>query len=141
MTKKYIAPTQEAGAQFFSKPINGEVIMLNLLKFKDIADYSAHQELDDGNEITGRAAYQRYIDQTLPLLKEKGGDIIFSGEGSSYLIGPTDETWDLVLLIKQQSLSSLVEMVNDTRYQSILGHRDAALEDSRLLPLIENDAT
>lgn len=141
MSKKYIAPTQEAGAELFSRQIVGEVVMLNLLKFKDIADYSEHPELHDGLEITGREAYQRYIDQTLPLLKEKGGEIIFSGDSGSFLIGPPDEKWDLVLLIKQQSLANLMSMANDPKYKSILGHRDAALEDSRLLPLVENATT
>jgi len=140
MPKKFIAPTQEAGAELFSRQIDGEVIMLNLLKFKDIADYSEHPELDDGKRITGREAYKRYIEQTLPLLKEKGGEIMFMGEGGNYLIGPANEAWDLVLLIKQKSLANLMAMVNDKKYRSILGHRDAALEDSRLLPLIENVA-
>ena len=141
MSKNYIEPTQEAGAKFFSRQIGGEVIMLNLLNFKDIADYSDHPELDDGKKITGKEAYQKYMNQTLPLLKEKGGEIIFSGEGGNYLIGPPNKTWDLVLLIKQQSLSNLMAMANDKKYKSILGHRDAALEDSRLLPLIENTIT
>ena len=42
----YFEPTQEAGAALFRRQINGAVVMLNLLRFRDTADYSEHPELD-----------------------------------------------------------------------------------------------
>ena len=40
MDEKYLMPTQEAGRKFVMRQIEGNVIMLNLLRFRDIADYS-----------------------------------------------------------------------------------------------------
>jgi len=40
MTVRFLDVTQEAGAALFARNITGEVIMLNLLGFRDVADYS-----------------------------------------------------------------------------------------------------
>jgi hypothetical protein len=36
----YLEPTQSSGRSFVSRQIAGEVVMLNLLRFRDYADYS-----------------------------------------------------------------------------------------------------
>jgi hypothetical protein len=41
----FLEVSQEAGAALFARNIPGEVVMLNLLRFRDIADYSANPEL------------------------------------------------------------------------------------------------
>lgn len=137
MTERYLDVSQEAGAALFRRQIQGAVIMLNLLRFRDIADYSASPEIAPPEPISGREAYQKYIDLTLPLLTKTGGDILFLGDGGSYLIGPQDERWDLVMLIRQNSLQDFMSFSSNQEYQIVLGHRTAALEDSRLLPLVE----
>jgi hypothetical protein len=73
----------------------------------------------------------------LPFLKESGGNIVFLGKGGRYLIGPQDEQWDLVMLIRQKSLSDFMTFASNQEYLAGLGHRTAALVDSRLLPIIE----
>jgi hypothetical protein len=137
MTEHFLEPTQESGAALFSRNITGEVVMLNLLRFRDVADYSANPELRPGEPISGREAYQKYIDHTLPFLRESGGDLVFLGEGGKYLIGPQEEQWDLVMLVRQASLSNFMAFASNQDYLAGIGHRTAALEDSRLLPLVE----
>jgi hypothetical protein len=137
MTQPYFEPTQEAGAALFRRNIPGEISMLNLMRFRDVADYSATPELAPGKAISGREAYQKYIDHTLPFLQETGGDLLFLGEGGSYLIGPMDERWDLVMLVRQNSLADFMAFASHQGYLAGMGHRTAALEDSRLLPLVE----
>src|SRR5215831_11556519 len=101
MDNTYLEPTQESGREFIQRNISGQVVMLNLLRFKKIADYSATPELTPANPISGEAAYKIYIEQTLPYLKKTGGDIVFLGKGGHFLIGPTNEKWDFVMLIRQ----------------------------------------
>jgi len=137
MTERYLDVTQEAGAALFRRQIRGAVIMLNLLRFREVADYAASPELAPLEPISGREAYQKYIDLTLPFLTKTGGEIVLSGDGGHYLIGPLDERWDLVMLIRQNSLQELLSFSSNEEYQIVLGHRTAALEDSRLLPLVE----
>jgi uncharacterized protein (DUF1330 family) len=139
MKERFLEASQEGGAALFARKISGEVIMLNLLRFRDIADYSANPELEPDKPISGAEAYQKYIDHTMPFLKESGGDLVFLGKGGKYLIGPQDEQWDLVMLVRQKSLSDFMAFASNKEYLAGMGHRTAALEDSRLLPLVESD--
>ena len=136
MKERYIEPTQEAGAALFARNIQGEIVMLNLLRFKEIADYTAYPELAPDTPISGREAYERYMDHTLPYLRESGGELIFRGEGGPFVIGPPDEHWDLVLLVRHKSLQVFMAFASNEGYLKGAGHRTAALEDSRLLPII-----
>ncbi len=137
MDKKYLMPTQEAGRAFIMRQIEGPVVMLNLIRFRAIADYSDSPELKPTEPISGKIAYQLYIEHTLPFLIASGGEILFMGEAGDFLIGPTDEHWDAVLLIRQNSSDSFIAFESNHEYMKGIGHRSAALEDSRLLPLIE----
>lgn len=137
MKEKYLMPTQEAGRDFIMRNIEGSVVMLNLLRFRETADYSASPELMPDGLVSGKEAYELYIKHTLPYLKESGGEILFMGNGGSFLIGPPVERWDAVLLVKQTSVNSFLAFESNEDYMKGIGHRTAALEDSRLLPLLE----
>jgi len=133
----YIEPTQEQGAAYFGKPPAGPVVMLNLLRFREVADYSKSPELAPDAPISGREAYERYAVHTIPFLTEAGGELLFQAEGGHHLIGPTDERWDMVLLVRYPSAQVFLTFASNAAYLAGLGHRTAALEDSRLLPMSE----
>jgi hypothetical protein len=137
----YLEPTQDSGRAFMMRKIIGEVVMLNLLRFRDIADYSATPQLAPALPIGGAEAFQRYIDHTLPFLRESGGDLLFLGQGGGLLIGPQNERWDLAMLVRQKSVESFLAFASHGPYLTGIGHRTAALEDSRLLPLTEARVT
>ncbi|MAX81695.1 MAG: DUF1330 domain-containing protein [Crocinitomicaceae bacterium] len=138
MAKKYLNVTQEAGRNFVQRNISGNVVMLNLLKFKAVADYAQSPELAPAQPISGEEAYQKYIEHTLPFLKASGGEMLFYGEGGHFLIGPEEEYWEVAMLIRQKSVDSFLTFESNAAYQQGIGHRTAALKDSRLLPLVEN---
>lgn len=133
----YIDPTQESGKEFFMRQMEGEVIMLNLLKYREVADYSAHPELAPETPISGREAYKLYMKHTLPFLEEAGGELVFYGKGGHFLIGPMDESWDTVMLVKHKSAGKFMAFAQNLGYLKGVGHRTAALEDSRLLAIEE----
>jgi uncharacterized protein (DUF1330 family) len=137
MKEKYLMPTQEAGRDFIMRQIPGSVVMLNLLRFREFADYSETPELAPKEIISGEQAYQLYIKHTLPHLERSGGKILFMGNGGNFLVGPAHERWDAVLLIRQQNVESFMSFAQDKEYMKGIGHRTASLEDSRLLPLVE----
>jgi len=134
---RHLEPTQDAGRAFVARQMPGNVVMLNLLRFRDIADYAATPDLMPPFPITGEAAFQRYIAHTLPFLRASGGQIDFLGTGGPWLIGPSGERWDMVMLIRQQNAESFLSFASHRAYLAGLGHRTAALEDSRLLPLTD----
>ena len=133
----YLEPTQDSGRDFVMRRMSGNVIMLNLLRFRETANYSATTELDPAEPISGFAAFQLYIKHALPFLRESGGDLLFLGAGGKFLIGPQAEHWDMAMLVRQLSAESFLAFATNQAYLAGVGHRTAALEDSRLLPLSE----
>ena len=127
----YLEPTMEAGRALFMRGIVGDVVMLNLLRFRTVADYSAHPELAPPTPISGADAYEH----TKPFLTASGGEVMFYGEGAGFLIGPPSERWDRAMLVRQRSVQDFMAFAEDAAYLTGLGHRTAAIEDSRLLPL------
>ncbi len=132
---RYLQPTQKAGGRFAQRGITGCVIMLNLLRFRDVADYGANPELAPAAPISGAEAFDRYIRHTLPFLRESGGELMLLANGGPFLIGPEDERWDMAMLVRQSGVASFLSFANHDGYLAGLGHRTAAIEDSRLLPM------
>jgi hypothetical protein len=133
----YLEPTQAAGHALMMRGIAGEVVMLNLLRLRDVADYAANPELALEHPISGAEAYDRYIAHTLPFLTASGGSLMFLGEGGPFLIGPEGERWDRAMLVRQNSLHAFMAFAGNAACLAGLGHRTAAVEDSRLLPLVQ----
>ncbi len=134
---RYIEPTATAGRAFFSRGLQGQVVMLNLLRFRAVADYTATPHLAPAEPITGAQAYARYMAHTRPFLEASGGELVFFGDGGPWLIGPDTERWDAAMLVRQRSAQDFLAFATNEAYLAGMGHRQAALEDSRLLPLVE----
>ena len=132
----HIEPTQELGGALMARGIEGPVVMLNLLRFREVADYSRSPQLAPESPISGADAYREYSRHTVPLLEAAGGRVEFVGAGAQHLIGPAEERWDLMLTVRYPSLQAFLGFASDGEYLKTVGHRTAALEDSRLLPLV-----
>lgn len=133
MTVTTIDPSRaqlEAVASAFAD--RGAVTMLNLLRYRDDADYNAHP---DETPCSGREAYARYAARALDCVREAGGRVVFQGAAAACVIGPDDEAWDDVLLVEYPSVEAFLAMIRAPRYQAFVHHRTAALADSRLVPI------
>lgn len=83
ITQPYLEPTQESGRAFFTREISGSVVMLNLLRFRTVADYSAAPDLAPASPITGEAAYRLYMEHTRPTCRSPEGKLSFLAEAGS----------------------------------------------------------
>ena len=137
MKDTYLYPTQEAGKNLYIRGLKGPVVMLNLLKYRETADYTAAPELAPEGSLSGKEAYNLYIQHTMPFLEKAGSEVLFFGKGGDYLIGPVDEHWDAMILVKHASVEAFMAFAREEGYLKIAGHRMAGLEDSRLLPVTE----
>ena len=135
----YLEASQENGRALFMRQLEGEVVMLNLLRFRKQADYSKHPELEPSEPISGKEAYDLYIEHTLPHLRKSGGEVLYIGQGGQYLIGPSDIYWDVAMLVRHKSVETFMAFAQNEAYLEGMGHREAALADSRLLPLSLED--
>lgn len=131
----FINPTDAAGRTLVMRGMDKPVTMLNLLRFRAVADYAAAPTFAPPTPISGAAAFQLYVDHTLPFLKESGGELLYMGRGGPWFIGPEAERWDLAMLVRQSSIASFIAFASNQAYAEGLAHRTAAIEDSRLLPM------
>ena len=135
---RYINSNPELGKIFYQNfHDKGKVVMLNLLKFRQNADYTNLEGLRPDYEISGEEAYRIYMEKTLPELEKAGSRIVYYGKSKNFLIGPGSEEWDAVLLVEHSSVLKFMEFAQNENYLKNAGHRTAALEDSRLLPTSE----
>lgn len=132
----YLHPTMDSVRALLARNIVGPVTMLNLLRFREIADYSEYPDLKPPEPLSGREAYCLYMAHTQPLLEASGGELLYYGEGGCFLIGPANERWDAAMLVRQESVQTFLSFGSDPEILAGIGHRLAALEDSRLLPLV-----
>lgn len=139
MTERHLDPTDAAAVAMMQRGIDGPLVMLNLLRLRPVADYSGFPELAPAEPISGEDAYRRYIDHTRPFLEATGGSVLLLGTGGPWFIGPPDERWDLAMLVRQNSIQDFIAFASDPDCMRGIGHRAAAVEDSRLLPLEPRD--
>jgi uncharacterized protein (DUF1330 family) len=130
----YIDPTKETFAKFRENDRPGPIDMLNLVRLRERAAYP------DGRAATGAAAYASYGRESGPVFQRLGGNIVWRGAFELMLIGPADERWDLCFIARYPSVAAFVEMIRDPVYREAVKHRQAAVEDSRLIRLKGIDA-
>ncbi|MDO6602463.1 DUF1330 domain-containing protein [Arenibacter palladensis] len=140
--EKHLNANPESGKNFYQNfHDKGKIVMLNLLKFREKADYTNLEQLQPNKEICGEEAYLLYMEKTLPELKKAGSRILYYGKSKDFLIGPEAEKWDAILLVEHESVVKFIEFAQNKDYLKNAGHRTAGLEDSRLLPSTEIKTT
>lgn len=125
----HIDPTKERFALFRDMPSTGPIHMLNLVRLRAEAAYP------DGRKATGLEAYRAYGRESGPVFARLGGKQFWVGRFDLMLIGPADERWDIVFIAEYPSKDAFVEMIRDPVYREAVKHRQAAVEDSRLIRL------
>lgn len=125
----HIDPSKEQFAAFKDLPREGAIHMLNLVRLRAQAAYP------DGRQASGVEAYRAYGRETMPIIKRLGAKQFWIGKFEQTLIGPADERWDAVFIMEYPSADALITMLRDPEYRQAVLHRQAAVEDSRLIRL------
>jgi uncharacterized protein (DUF1330 family) len=125
----YIDPTKQAFVELRGNDSEGPIHMLNLVRLREQARYP------DGRQATGAEAYAAYGRESRPVFTRIGGRIVWQGKFELMLIGPAEERWDLCFIAEYPSVPAFVEMIYDPTYREAVKHRQAAVEDSRLIRL------
>jgi uncharacterized protein (DUF1330 family) len=117
----YPGSAQIAG--FFGAPEDGPFVMVNLLKFKPMAEYADGSDAD----LTGQEAYARYAAEVSKLITGLGDAIRFAGAVTGLMIGEVEELWDMVALAEYPSLAAFQAMATSPAMHAIEHHRTAGL--------------
>ena len=86
------------------------VVMLNLMRFR------AHS-LD--GEGTGWDAYLRYSAITVPMIRARGGTLLWTGEARTVALGRHDgNDWDFVALVYYPTVAAFLDMMTSEAYET-----------------------
>lgn len=121
-----LTPNAAQLAEFNDDPHGKPISMVNLLKFKDKADYPADHELH-GKDMSGLEAYAIYGMEVAKILTSLGGDMQFFGRVERLMLGEVEELWDQVAIAKYPNRKAMLDMIMSDAYRAIEVHRNAGL--------------
>jgi uncharacterized protein (DUF1330 family) len=125
----YTSFSRDDFAELRSVQSGQPIHMLNLIKLRAEAVY------EDGSKTSGLEAYANYGRISFPVFSRLGGTIVWRGQLDQILIGPKEEAWDICFVAQYVSTAAFVEMARDPVYREAMRHRQAAVENSRLIRL------
>ncbi|WP_300376316.1 DUF1330 domain-containing protein [Henriciella sp.] len=128
-----LQPDTDQMRRFAKDEHEGPVIMVNLLKFHEKAQYK-ESDPEKGDNISGEEAYNRYAKGLEALSDDPsiGLKTLYAGSVHGFLIGG-NEDWDRVLVVHYPSRHHMLTMMRDPRYQEAHRHREAGLKHQDLI--------
>ncbi|MGC8535811.1 MAG: DUF1330 domain-containing protein [Rhizomicrobium sp.] len=134
-----IDPTRAQFDAFKALPRDTPIHMLNLIRLNKEARYPVGHP-NHGKGMSGLEAYRAYGRTTAHIFKRVGGHQVWVGRPMTVLTGPQDERWDIAFIAAYPNAGAFLAMVTDPEYREFVKHRQAAVEDSRLIRLAPVDA-
>lgn len=116
-------PTEGQTEALQSSSDMGEVHLLNLLKFKENAEYKDGRQTN----LTGKQAYDLYSKAVFKILEKYGAQAVFYSEVTELVIGEVEDLWDSVLIVKYPSRQALFDMTSSPEFKEASVHREAGL--------------
>jgi uncharacterized protein (DUF1330 family) len=108
----------------------GPVVMVNLMRFRA-------RSLDgDGS---GWDAYLRYSALTVPMIKARGGTLLWTGEARAVALGDeAGNKWDYLALVYYPSVNAFLDMMTSADYETQCDpHRKNGCEDHVIIATAE----
>ena len=89
--------------------LRAPVVMVNLMRFRE-------RSLDgDGS---GWDAYLRYSALTVPMIKARGGTLLWTGDAKAVALGRQDgNQWDYLALVYYPTVSAFIDMMTSQDYE------------------------
>jgi uncharacterized protein (DUF1330 family) len=89
----------------------GPIVMVNLMRFRE-------RSLDgDGS---GWDAYLRYSAMTVPMIKARGGTLLWTGEAKCVALGlQAGNQWDYLALVYYPSVAAFLDMMTSPDYENL----------------------
>jgi uncharacterized protein (DUF1330 family) len=90
--------------------LGAPVVMVNLMRFRE-------RSLDgDGS---GWDAYLRYSALTVPMIKARGGTLLWTGDARAVALGREEgNRWDYLALVYYPTVSAFIDMMTSADYET-----------------------
>jgi len=112
---------------------DGPVVMINLLKFRELAIYpegSLHAP------CSGAEAYRRYQTAFVSTVGDVShAEVVWEGRVDRTFIGDASQDWDRCLMVRYPSRKHFLAMMASAEYREALVHRYAGLARTVLLQM------
>jgi len=128
-----IYPRPDQIKALLESDLTGPICMLNLLKFKDHAEYEDGRETD----LSGAEAYRLYGEKMVPYVISKGGRLHHSSNAQLLMIGDGDIAWDMVAIMEYPSKEDFVKIAGAPEVAEFAVHRTAGLAHQLLVACTE----
>jgi uncharacterized protein (DUF1330 family) len=129
-----IDPTRDQVRALRDHGRDGPVVMMNLLKFRETAQYPPELGMA---ACSGKDAYDRYQHAfTVAVGAISQAEVLYDGPCEQVFIGQagTEATdWDKLLLVRYPTRQHFLNMMADDQYRDALVHRYAGLERTVLI--------
>ena len=123
-----------AALEAAGKTLDGEgpVYMVNMVRFRDRADYQGTSALPS---CSGRDAYfQRYAPAFNQVAQGEDYGVFWLGNVREVLVGAEGEHWDDIVIVRYSSFAALRRILQSGAYEEEAApHRRAALADWRFI--------
>ena len=118
-----VIPTPEQIEELANEGHDQPIYMVNLLKYKEKAEY------EDGREtsLSGEEAYAIYGQEVVRHLEKVGGKLVIGGRITGLRLGGVEELWDTIAIAMYPSRKAMLAMVSDPDYAKSAVHRSAGL--------------
>jgi uncharacterized protein (DUF1330 family) len=139
MASSYIDPSPANFQAFKDLPRDEPIHMLNLLEYREQAEYpEGHEHVGKG--WSGRRAYEEYGKTSGPIFRRVGGTMVWRGAFQTMVTGPDAKRWHDGFIAHYPNAGAFFEMIKDSEYQQAVVNRTAALVDSRLMRFTPGEA-
>ena len=114
-----VMPNEKQMEEFLEEGHDEPIFMVNLLKFKDRAEYPDKRE----SNLSGKEAYAIYSKEVVGHLEKVGGKPIFGSEVTRLMLGEVEDLWDQVAIAMYPNRKSMLKMISDPDYIKSAQHR------------------
>ena len=119
-----LEPSEAQFEEFAASEQTKPIAMLNLLKFRENAEYADGR---DAGGLSGSAAYGLYGQVAMRKIEEVGGRMFWGAPAAQTVIGGVDDDWDMVVIIRYPNRAAFLRMIEMPDYLEAIVHRDAGL--------------
>lgn len=127
-----VDPSRENWQTFKDLPRDRPIHMLNLIKFRERAEYPPDHP-DHGCDRSGAEAYAIYREGFQRVVAGDGAAMVWEAPIECVVTGPPGE-WDEAFVMGYPDSATFMAMVRNEEYiRDVVPHRTAAIADSRLI--------
>jgi uncharacterized protein (DUF1330 family) len=114
-------------------PDDGPIVMLNLNRYRERAQYDG--DVPDGleSDVSGQEAYLRYGVVAVATLARVGGAVLWQADAKLTAVGDETDRYDEVVAVWYPSFAAFMKLATDPEILAARAHRSAGLERAALI--------